>query len=171
MHVTKAHQRWHDTGQSVAWLLSRSQQQILRLLRDLFAEYDRLRKAYDRLRKECENLGKEQSEDKRKIADQQKKLTELEKELAERNQEIREKEEQIADLEHQLAGHKKNSSNSSKPPSSDGPAAGKRIHPQRPKSKRKPGGQPGHHGKCRSLVPVEQVTRVVPMLPESCKGC
>ena len=171
MHVTKAHQRWQNTGQSVAWLLVWPQQRILRLVRDLFVEYDRLRKAYDKLRREHENLGKEQSEDKRKIVDQQKKLTELEKELAERNQEIREKEEQIADLEHQLAGHKKNSTNSSKPPSSDGPAAGKRIHPQRPKSKRKPGGQPGHPGKCRRLLPLDQVTRVIPMLPDSCKDC
>jgi len=178
MHATKAHQRWHESGQSVAWLLSWSHNRILRLLRDLFVEYDRLKKAYDWLRKERENLDKEQGEDRRKIsdqqrkiADQQKKLAELEKELAERNQEIREKEEKIADLEHQLAGHKKNSTNSSKPPSSDGPAAGKRIHPQRPKSKRKPGGQPGHPGKCRSLVPIDQITQVIPMLPESCKGC
>lgn len=171
MLVTKAHQRWQNSGQSVAWLFAWPQQRILRLLRDLFVEYHRLRKAHDKLRREHEDLGKQQSEDKRRIADQQKKLAELEKELAERSQEIREKEEQIADLEHQLAGHKKDSTNSSKPPSSDGPAAGKRFHPQRPKSKRRPGGQPGHPGKCRSLVPVEQVTLVVPMLPDSCKGC
>ena len=171
MRVTKAHQRWHNAGQSVAWLFAWPQQRILRLLRDLFVEYDRIRKAHDKLRREYENLGKQQSEDKRRFADQQKKLAELEKELAERDQEIRDKEEQIADLEHQLAGHKKDSTNSSKPPSSDGPAAGKRIHAQRPKSKRKPGGQPGHPGKCRSLVPVEQVTQVVPMLPNSCRGC
>ena len=134
-------------------------------------EYDRLRKAHDRLRREYEDLGKEHSDGERKIADLQKKFFDSEKELADRTREIREKDEQIADLEHQLGGHKKDSTNSSKPPSSDGPAKGKRVHPQRPKSKRKPGGQPGHAGKWRSLAPAEQVTRVIPMLPDSCKRC
>jgi len=137
---------------------------LLRLLHDLFIEYDRLRKAHDNLRRQHEDAGQEQSEDKRRVA-------ELERRLAERDEEIREKDERIADFEHQLAGSRKDSTNSLKPPSSDGPAAGKRTHPQRPKSKRKPGGQPGHPGRCRSLVPVEQVTRVIPMLPDSCKGC
>jgi transposase len=151
---------------------------MLHLLRDLFVEYDRLRKVHDKLRRQHEDVGqeqdrlrKEQSEDKRRIAELEKKFSELEKRLAEQDEEIREKDEQIADLEHQLAGHKKDSTNSSKPPSSDGPGAGKRVHPQRPKSKRKPGGQPGHPGRCRPLVPVEQVNRVIPIVPDSCKGC
>jgi transposase len=44
----------------------------------------------------------------------------------------------------------KNSSNSSKPPTSDG--LGKRIKNNRPKSNRPPGGQPGHPGSCLKVV-------------------
>ncbi len=150
MNVDQARRQWHNSGRSILWLLAWPHQRILRLLRDLFVEYDRLRK--------------ERAGEKRTIS-------ELEKNLTERDEEIREKDERIAALEHQLDGRKKDSTNSSKPPSSDGPAANKRTHPQRPKSKRKPGGQPGHPGRCRSLVPVEQVKRVIPMLPDSCKGC
>jgi hypothetical protein len=178
MHVGKAHRRWQDSGQSVAWLFLWPKAGILRLLRDLFVEYDKLRKTYDQLRREQEALSQEQNRireehagDRRRIAELEKKRADLEQRLAEREAEIREKDERIADLERQLAGCRKDSTNSSKPPSSDGPAAGKRTYPQRPKSKRKPGGQPGHPGRCRALVPTEQVDRVVPMLPDSCKGC
>ena len=164
MNVDKARKEWQNSGRSIVWLLAWPHQRILRLLRDLFVEYDRLRKEYDDLRKE-------RAADKRTISDLEKNLTERERKLAERDEEIREKDERIADLEHQLSGHKKDSTNSSKPPSSDGPAAGKRTHPQRPKSKRKPGGQPGHIGRCRNLVPIEQVKQVIRMLPDSCKRC
>lgn len=171
MNVGKAHSQWQSSGRSIVWLLAWPHQRILRLLHDLFVEYDKLRKEYGRLRKDHDEIRKERAEDKRTISELEKNLTEREKKLAEHDEEIQEKDKRIADLEHQLAGRKKDSTNSSKPPSSDGPAAGKRIHPQRPKSKRKPGGQPGHPGRCRDLVPVDQVTRVIEMLPDSCKRC
>jgi len=171
MNVGKAHRRWQNSGRSVVWLLAWPLQRILRLLRDLFVEYDRLRKAHDKLRREHDDLGQEQARLRKERADDKQRIAELEKETAEWDAEIREKDERIGHLEHQLAGSKKDSTNSSKPPSSDGPAARKRIHPQRPKSKRKPGGQPGHPGRCRSLVPVEKVTQVIPHLPDSCKRC
>jgi transposase len=171
MNVDKARNEWHNSGRSIVWLLAWPHQRILRLLRDLFVEYDRLLREYKRLQRERDEHRKEQAEDKRTISELEKKLTEREKKLAERDEEIREKEERIVDLEHQLSGHKKDSTNSSKPPSSDGPAAGKRTHPQRPKSKRKPGGQPGHPGRCRNLVPIEQVKQVIRVFPDSCKRC
>ena len=171
MNVSKAHRRWQNSGRSVAWLLAWPHPKILLLLRDLFVEYDRLQKVRDQLRSQHENVAQEQDRLRKQQSEDKRRIAELEKKLAERDEEIREKEERIADLEHQLAGRKKDSTNSSKPPSSDGPGAGKRTHPQRPKSKRKPGGQPGHLGQCRSLVPVEQVKRVIPMVPDSCKGC
>lgn len=121
------------------------------------ALFERLRREIDRLRKEAEQL-------RRRLTEEKKKAAELEKELAERDKKIDE-------LEHQLAGRKKNSSNSSKPPSSDGLAGDKRIHPQRKKSGRRPGGQKGHPGSYRALVPAEQADKVIMVLPETCKHC
>ena len=51
---------------------------------------------------------------------------------------------------------------SSRPPSSDPPQAlGKR--PRREPTGHRPGGQPGHEGQARALVPVEEVDVVVPV--------
>jgi transposase len=60
-----------------------------------------------------------------------------------------------------------NSSNSSRPPSSDPPQAPKRA--ARERSGRKPGGQPGHEGHHRPMVPDPDQTLVHP--PERCDGC
>lgn len=72
----------------------------------------------------------------------------------------------VAALEARLG---QNSSNSSRPPSSDPPAAPHRL--QRLPSGRKPGGQPGHGAHQRPLVPPEQVDAVVVVWPEQCAGC
>lgn len=62
-----------------------------------------------------------------------------------------------------------NSQNSSKPPSSD---MGKpKRKPPVDSSGRKPGGQPGHDGKARELVPAGQVDEVVERDPENCSIC
>jgi transposase len=127
--------------------------------------FEKLRHEIDRLRKENKDFQKRAEEDAKRIADLEKKselLKKLEKELADRDKKIDE-------LEHQLAGRKKNSSNSSKPPSSDCPAADKRLHPQRKKSGRKPGGQKGHPGTYRALVAADQVDKVVDVFPSKCK--
>ena len=84
---------------------------------------------------------------------------------------VAESEKQIAELERQLAGRKKDSTNSSKPPSSDGPAAAPRKKPARKCGKRKPGGQPGHPGRHRQLVPLGHVDQVIPVLPADCRHC
>ena len=73
--------------------------------------------------------------------------------------------EQNRALQEQL---KQNSRNSSRPPSSDPPQA---HRPKRPRSGRRRGGQPGHRGQTRTLVPVEEVNQVVPIKPEQCAGC
>lgn len=60
-----------------------------------------------------------------------------------------------------------NSSNSSKPPSSDPPA----VHrpPRKPRGQRRRGGQPGHQGTTRPLLPPAAVDHFVPCLPpEQC---
>ena len=59
----------------------------------------------------------------------------------------------IADLERQLALNQQNSTLTSKPPSSDGLAGQQRTRSRRLKSRRPVGGQPGHPGHSRALVP------------------
>jgi transposase len=76
--------------------------------------------------------------------------------------------ERIRDLEAQL-GQK--SSNSSRPPSSDPPHAPAQVKRRVPLTGRRRGGQPGHPGAFRSLVPVEQVDEVVVVVPEVCRHC
>ena len=95
----------------------------------------------------------------------------LRKEIGERDKQIADKEQQIADLERQLAARRKNSTNSSKPPSSDGLAGEQRPRGRRHKSRRKPGGQPGHPGHHRPLVPVDRVSTIKVLLPKQCGNC
>ncbi|MDE2010545.1 MAG: IS66 family transposase [Candidatus Omnitrophica bacterium] len=63
----------------------------------------------------------------------------------------------------------KNSGNSSKPPSSDSPF--QNNQPSKPKSDRKPGGQPGHQGCTRKPFPKERVTDRQIHLPLKCGEC
>src|SRR6266851_5039053 len=74
--------------------------------------------------------------------------------------------ERIRELEARLG---QTSTNSSRPPSSDPPQAP--VCPKAPPSGRKRGGQPGHRGACRGLLPVEQVDEIVPVVPEHCRHC
>lgn len=62
------------------------------------------------------------------------------------------------------------SRNSSQPPSSDPPAT-RSPRQRRPPSSRKPGGQPGHPGQTRALVPLEDVEAVLPVKPTHCARC
>jgi transposase len=62
-----------------------------------------------------------------------------------------------------------NSTNSSRPPSSDPPHT-KRRPPAGP-SGRRPGGQPGHVGHFRALAPPARVDAVVDHWPAQCAGC
>src|SRR5262249_50566675 len=74
--------------------------------------------------------------------------------------------ERVRELEARLG---QTSANSSRPPSSDPPHAPAR--PPAPPSGRKRGGQPGHRGTGRALLPVEQVDEVVTVAPEGCRHC
>ncbi|HEY7059964.1 MAG TPA: IS66 family transposase [Chloroflexota bacterium] len=62
-----------------------------------------------------------------------------------------------------------NSSNSSRPPSTDPPSAPKRA-PAPPPGRRR-GAQPGHPPHQRAVVPLEQVDQVVEPWPSHCRGC
>lgn len=63
-----------------------------------------------------------------------------------------------------------NSSNSSKPPSTDSPFRDEPRQSKEP-SGRKPGGQPGHPGKARTLLPPERVTETRRVTPTRCGSC
>ncbi len=119
------------------------------------------REQAEQIRRAAEQLAKQEQE----IADRKKELADKNKELADKNGEI-------ADLERQLALRKQNSTNSSKPPSSDGLAGESRERGRKQKkSRRKPGGQPGHRGHHRRLVPLEQVDETHTVLPSRCRHC
>ena len=95
----------------------------------------------------------------------------LRRELAERERQIAEHMKRIADLERQLALRQQNSTTSSKPPSSDGLAGRQRERGRRTKSRRRPGGQPGHVGHTRGLVPIERVNDFIDLVPDTCRQC
>src|SRR5262245_12047652 len=69
----------------------------------------------------------------------------------------------VEDLEQRLG---QNSTNSSRPPSTDGPTVKRR--PPRSPSGRKKGAQPGHPLKKRPLLPPD---RTIPCKPVSCRRC
>ncbi len=72
----------------------------------------------------------------------------------------------VRELEVRLS---QNSSNSSRPPSSDPPHAPSQQ--REAPSSRKRGGQPGHRGAFRRLLPVEQVDEIVAVVPQRCRHC
>jgi transposase len=74
--------------------------------------------------------------------------------------------ERLGELEQRL---KRNSQNSSLPPSQDPPAAPPR--PAQSKSGRRAGGQPGREGRHRRLLPLERIDELVEHWPERCRGC
>ena len=114
------------------------------------ADLQQLLRTNQRLRRENERLREENERLRKQIAQWEKR---------------------VADLEQQLAGWKKDSTNSSKPPSSDGPATARRLKRSPCRGRRKPGGQPGHPGRYRELVPPERVDQTVALLPANCGRC
>jgi transposase len=94
------------------------------------------------------------------------RIAELERQLSAALARIAQQEARIAELEAQL---RSTSRNSSKPPSSDPPGAPPRKSEP---TGRKPGGQPGHKGCKRELLPPEKVNEVISVpAPERCTGC
>jgi transposase len=80
---------------------------------------------------------------------------------------VQELESEVAVLRERV---NRNSGNSSQPPSSDGPEAPRKPG-RRAKSGRQRGGQPGHKGTRRKLVPVEQVEESHDVNPQVCRHC
>jgi transposase len=97
------------------------------------------------------------------LVPQNRELQEHNRKLEEHNRKL---EERIQELEALL---NKNSSNCSKPPSSDPPWI--KRPPKKEPTGRKPGGQPGHEGHCRQMVPAELVKDFKNHYPTQCGRC
>src|SRR5229473_5393726 len=82
-------------------------------------------------------------------------------ELIEANRRL---EDRVAELEQRL---NRSSRNSSLPPSQDPPSAPPRSG--KPGSGRRPGGQAGHEGRNRRLLPLERVDELIEHWPERCQ--
>lgn len=78
---------------------------------------------------------------------------------------IRELQTQVRELQAKVG---QSSRNSSKPPSSDPPSL---PPPPRSARGRKAGGQPGHAGHHRPLVPPDQVDDIITLSPDRCPTC
>ena len=91
-------------------------------------------------------------------------IRELKAALAEALAEIARLRAEVAELKEQV---RQNSRNSSKPPSSD---FGRGKAPKAPAG-RKAGGQPGHEGVRREMVPPEKVDEFADQDPETCANC
>ncbi len=104
------------------------------------------------------------------LAERDGRLAEQDGRLAEQDARIAALTEQVAKLTELLS---RNSKNSHLPPSSDGPGAGSSgpASGRRRQSGRKRGGQKGHRGKHRELLPPERVDTFVDLFPEVCLGC
>ena len=96
----------------------------------------------------------------------------LSREVERLRQELIERDKKIVELERKLALRLQNSTTSSKPPSSDGMAGEQRPRGRKKgKSRRKPGGQPGHRGHWRGLAPLSPVDQVIEFFPPMCRHC
>jgi transposase len=73
-------------------------------------------------------------------------------------------------LEEEVRELRRDSNNSSLPPSADTRASGKRRRRGK-RSDRKAGGQPGHRGSGRGLLPIEEVDEVIEHRPGRCRSC
>src|SRR6516165_1117187 len=152
-------------------MIAPTTRRIARQLKNRWGRSRPRRGAEFKSKDELERLREEVEQRKQRIADLERRLAEQEKE---HEKKIGENEKKIADLERQLALHRRNSTNSSKPPSSDGLAGEQRLRgcrQKRRKSRRKAGGQKGHPGHWRPLVPRELVNRVVQLFPDHCGRC
>ncbi len=93
--------------------------------------------------------------------------------------------DQLAELRERIGRleerSRRDSRNSSQPPSQDPPKtraerravarAKAKAWAKREGEKRKPGGQPGHKGSGRKLLPEDQVDEILHHYPEACGGC
>lgn len=94
--------------------------------------------------------------------EEQSKLVEKQAKLVEQQA------KKIEELTRQL---NKNSSNSHKPPSSDTLGKRRSIRKAKKPTGKKRGGQPGHKGNARAMLPEDQMDALVDIFPDRCDVC
>lgn len=95
-------------------------------------------------------------------------IAELQRALSDANARLAQMATQIATLTAVIARLSKTSRNSSLPPSHDPPGT---ARPTKPPTGRTRGGQRGHKGSRRELLPAAQVTEIIDHAPTHCDGC
>ena len=104
-------------------------------------------------------------------------LAEAKQIVAQQAAQITEQAAQITELQALVEGLRaalgQNSSNSSKPPSSDSPSQREKNRAKRARkaSQRKRGGQPGHKGHQRAFLPADAIDEIKNYRPEVCVHC
>lgn len=96
----------------------------------------------------------------------EKRLDQMEQRLHQAYADVAQLEQKVMELEARLNRH---SGNSAQPPSADPPHAPQRKATE--KSGRQPGGQPGHPGNHRQLLPPDQVDKIVEHRVTACPHC
>lgn len=95
-----------------------------------------------------------------------RRAADLEREVAALKLVVAQLQAEVRDLRARLGLH---SANSDRPPSSDGPSAPPR--PVKPPTGRSQGGQPGHEGVSRAVLPAEEVDEIITLAPRRCRRC
>jgi transposase len=101
------------------------------------------------------------------VAAKDARIAEQDARIAELNAKVEALMRQVAELTERLG---RNSGNSNVPPSSDPPGARDQRRSKPSKGKRR-GGQPGHRGSRRALLPAERVDDFVDFFPSQCEHC
>ncbi len=104
----------------------------------------------------------------RRIAEQDARIAELEQQVSTLTGQVAALMKQVAELTEKVG---RNSRNSHMPPSSDSPQDRQQRGKKKSKSERKRGGQPGHEGSHRELLPPDKVNKFVDLFPPECENC
>jgi transposase len=102
------------------------------------------------------------------VAAKDARIAQLEGQVATLTTQVEMLTKQVAELMEKL---NRNSGNSHMPPSTDPPGSRSGKAKDKLGGGRKRGGQPGHGGSRRELLPPEQVDDVVDVFPSHCEGC